>query len=57
MILFLFLPLELLLSPDHDLKSYSTILHFLTTKSHNFPIIRNLYHFFFPYSSVQGPTM
>ncbi len=56
MILFLFLPLELLLGPDHNLKSYSVILHFQTTKSHNFSIIRNLYHFFFPYSSVQGPT-
>jgi hypothetical protein len=27
MILFLFLPLELLLGPDHNLKSYSAILH------------------------------
>ncbi len=57
MILFLFLPLELLLGPDHDLKSYSAILHFQTTKSHNFPIIRNPYYFSFLFSSVQGPTM
>ncbi len=56
MILFLFLPLELLLGPDHNLKSYYVILHFQTTKSHNFSIIRNLYHFFFPYQSVKGPT-
>jgi hypothetical protein len=28
MILFLFVPLELLLGLDHDLKTYSTILHF-----------------------------
>ncbi len=56
MILFLFLPLELLLGPDHDLKSYSAILHFQTTKSHNFPIIRNQYYSFFLYWSIQGPT-
>ncbi len=56
MILFLFLPLELLLGPDHDLKSYSAILLFQTTKSHSFSFIRNLYHFFFLYSSVQGST-
>ncbi len=55
MILFLFL-LELLLGPDHDLKTYSRILHFQTTKSHNFSIIRNPYYFFFSFSSVQGPT-
>ncbi len=56
MILFLFLSLELLLGPDHDLKSYSGILHFQTTKSHNFQIIRNPCYFFFLFSSVQGPT-
>ncbi len=56
MILFLFLPLELLLGPDHNLKTYSAILLFQTTKSHNFPIIRNPYYFFFSFSSVQGPT-
>ncbi len=56
MILFLFLPLELLLGPDHNLKSYSGILHFQTTKSHNFPITRNPYYFFFLFSSIQGPT-
>jgi hypothetical protein len=28
MILFLFVPLELLLGPDHDLKTYPAILHF-----------------------------
>ncbi len=56
MILFLFLPLELFLGPYHDLKSYSAILHFQTTKSHNFPIIRNPYYFFFSFSSIQSPT-
>ncbi len=59
MILFLFLPLEFLLGPDQDLKTYSAIfaiLHFQTTKSHNFSIIRNPYYFFFSFSSVQGPT-
>ncbi len=56
MILFLFLPLESLLGPDHNLKSYSSILHFQTTMSHNFPIIRNPYYFFFSFSSVQGLT-
>ncbi len=38
MILFLFLPLELLLGLDHNLKMCSTILHFQTTKSHNFQL-------------------
>ncbi len=38
MILFLFLPLELLLGPDHNLKTCSAILHFLTSKSHNFQL-------------------
>ncbi len=56
MILFSFLPLELLLGPDHNLKTYSTLLHFQTTKSHNFSIIRNPYYFFFSFLSVQGPT-
>ncbi len=40
MILFLFLPCELLLGPDHNLKTCSTILHFLTSNSHNFSIIK-----------------
>ncbi len=39
MVLFLFLPLELLLGPDQDLKTCSAILHFQTSKSHNFSII------------------
>ncbi len=56
MILYLFLPLELLLSPGHNLKSYSAILLFQATKSHNFSVIRNLRRFFFLYSCVQGPT-
>ncbi len=38
MILFLFLPLELLLGPDHDLKTCSAILHIQTSKSHNFQL-------------------
>jgi hypothetical protein len=40
MILFLFLPLELLLCPHHDLKTCSAILHFENTRSHNFSIIK-----------------
>ncbi len=38
MILFLILPLELLLGLDHNLKTCSTILHFQTSKSHNFQL-------------------
>jgi hypothetical protein len=40
MILFLIFTLGLLLGPDHNLKTCSTILHFLTSKSHNFSIIK-----------------
>jgi hypothetical protein len=39
MILFLFLPLELLLGLDHSLKTCSAILYFYTSKSHKFSII------------------
>jgi hypothetical protein len=38
MILFLFLPLELILGPDHDLKICSEILLFKTSKFHNFQL-------------------
>jgi hypothetical protein len=40
MILFLFLPLELFLGQDHNLKTCSMILHVYTSKSHNFSIIK-----------------
>jgi hypothetical protein len=38
MILFLFLPLELILGPDQDLKTCSGILLFKTSKFHNFQL-------------------
>jgi hypothetical protein len=47
MISFLFLPLELLLGPDQDLKTCSAILHFYTSKSHNFLIIKTYTILFF----------
>ncbi len=40
MILFLILPLELLLGPDHNLQTCSGKLHFQTSQSHNFKIIK-----------------
>ncbi len=40
MILFLIFTLELLLGPDHDLKTCYAILHFKTFKSHNFSYIK-----------------
>ncbi len=38
MILFLFLPWELILGPDHNLKTCSEILLFKTSKFHNFQL-------------------